>query len=85
MPHGRTRLLFVEDDAAIRFAVRDFLDSHAFDVVEAESCAAGEQLFLKERPDLVLTDYMLGDGTALDLLPRLRAVNAAVPIIVLTG
>ncbi|MCC6773645.1 MAG: sigma-54-dependent Fis family transcriptional regulator [Gemmatimonadaceae bacterium] len=85
MSHGRTRLLFVEDDAAIRFAVRDFLDAHAFDILEADSCATGEQLFLKERPDLVLTDYMLGDGTALDLLPRLRAVNASIPIIVLTG
>lgn len=85
MSHGRTRLLFIEDDPAIRFAVRDFLDAHAFDLLEADGCAAGEQLFLTERPDLVLTDYMLGDGTALDLLPRLRAVNASVPIIVLTG
>jgi DNA-binding NtrC family response regulator len=85
MAHARTRLLFIEDDAAIRFAVRDFLEAYDFDIVEAESCTAGEQLFLKERPDLVLTDYMLGDGTALELLPRLRAVNASVPVIVLTG
>lgn len=85
MAHQRTRLLFIEDDAAIRFAVRDFLESYDFDIVEAESCSAGEQLFLKERPDLVLTDYMLGDGNALELLPRLRAINAAVPVIVLTG
>lgn len=85
MPHGRTRLLLVEDDAAIRFAVRDFLEAHDFELFEAESCAAGEQAFLRERPDVVLTDYKLGDGTALDLLPRLRAVNASVPVVVLTG
>ncbi|MEP7383068.1 MAG: sigma-54 dependent transcriptional regulator [Gemmatimonadota bacterium] len=85
MSQGRTRLLFIEDDAAIRFAVRDFLEAHDFDIVETDSCAAGEQLFQKERPDIVLTDYMLGDGTALELLPRLHSINASVPVIVLTG
>ncbi len=85
MSSGRTRLLFIEDDAAIRFAVRDFLESHDFEILETDSCNAGEQLFQKERPDIVLTDYMLGDGTALELLPRIRAVNASVPVIILTG
>ena len=85
MSPGRTRLLFIEDDAAIRFAVRDYLEAHDFEILETDSCSAGEQLFQKERPDIVLTDYMLGDGTALELLPRLHAVNASVPVIVLTG
>lgn len=85
MSSGRTRLLFIEDDAAIRFAVRDFLESHDFEILETDSCNGGEQLFQKERPDIVLTDYMLGDGTALELLPRIRAVNASVPVIILTG
>jgi len=85
MSHSRPRLLLIEDDAAIRFAIRDFLGGHDFDLVEAETLAGGERAFVEERPDVVLSDYMLGDGTALDLLPRLKAINGAVPIVVITG
>lgn len=85
MPHATIRLLFVEDDAAIRFAIRDFLEGHDFDLIEAPSCAEAETAFIEHRPDIVLSDYMLTDGTALELLPRLRAVNANVPVVVLTA
>jgi DNA-binding NtrC family response regulator len=85
MTEPRTRLLLIEDDAAIRFAIRDFLERQGYALVEAVGCNAGEAAFHAERPDIVLTDYQLPDGNALDLLPRLRAVNAAVPVVILTG
>ncbi len=79
------RLLLIEDDAAIRFAVRDYLETHGFEVLEADSCASGERIFAERRPSIVLSDYKLPDGDALAMLPRLRAVSATVPIIILTG
>ena len=85
MPLVRTRLLLIEDDAAIRFALRDFLSAHDFDLAEADTCAAGERAFVEQRPGLVLTDYKLPDGNALELMPRLRAINASVPVVVLTA
>ncbi|MCC6928963.1 MAG: sigma-54-dependent Fis family transcriptional regulator [Gemmatimonadaceae bacterium] len=85
MPNVKTRLLLVEDDAAIRFAIRDFLEVHDFELIEAPSCAEAESAFIEYRPDLVLSDYMLGDGNALELLPRLRSINAHVPVVILTG
>lgn len=82
---SQTRLLLIEDDPAIRFAVRDFMEANGFAVSEAATCADGERAFERERPSIVLSDYKLPDGTALDLLPRLRALSATTPIILLTG
>lgn len=79
------RILIIEDDRAIRFALRDFLEGNGWVVTEADGCAAGERAFELERPMVVLTDYMLPDGNAVELLPRLRAISSTTPIIVLTG
>lgn len=79
------RLLLVEDDPAIRFALRDYLDTAGYLVTEAGSCEQAERAFEKERPVVVVSDYKLPDGTALELLPRLRAVSTAVPFILLTA
>ena len=79
------RLLLVEDDPAIRFALRDFLEDAGYGVTEVDSCAGAEKAFEHERPVVVLTDYKLIDGTALDLLPRLKSISSAVPIIMLTA
>ena len=79
------RLLLIEDDPVIRFAVRDFMEANGYAVTEAASASEGERIFERERPTVVVSDYKLPDATAIDLLPRLRATSATTPIIVLTG
>ncbi|HLG13819.1 MAG TPA: sigma-54 dependent transcriptional regulator [Blastocatellia bacterium] len=80
-----TRILIVEDEKGIRFAVRSFLEAKGYEVEEADDCRSAEQLFLQSPPDAVISDYVLADGNALELLPRLKAIDSAVPIIILTG
>ena len=82
---ARNRILIVDDEAGIRFGIRDFLESRGYEVDEAPSCQAAEQSFRHTRPDVAIVDYMLPDGNALDLMPRLRAIDAGIPLIVLTG
>ena len=82
---ARTRILIVDDQDGIRFAVRNFLESHDYEVVEATDCASGEKQFRAARPDAVLLDYSMPDGTALELLPRLREIDPNVPLAVLTA
>ena len=78
-------ILLVDDDPAIRFGLRDFLETHGFQVDEADSCESGRRAFRTNRPDLAVLDYSLPDGTALDLLPQLQAVDTGVPLLILTG
>jgi len=79
------RILLVDDEPTVRFGVCEFLRSKGYEVVEADCCARAEELFRSGSPDAVLLDYRLPDGTALDLLPRLRAIDPSVPLAVLTG
>jgi DNA-binding NtrC family response regulator len=82
---AKAKVLVVDDDPVIRFALRDFLEQHGHRVVESETCAQAEARYRSEAFDAVTLDYALPDGTALDLLPRLKAIDPGVPVIVLTG
>ena len=82
---SRHTVLIVDDEAAIRFGIRDFLEAQGFAVEEAESCQEAQAAFRSVHPDIVILDYSLPDGTALELLPRLKALDPAVPLVVLTG
>jgi DNA-binding NtrC family response regulator len=75
----------IDDEPGVRFGIRDFLELQGFEIVEAESCHDAQQIFRSLRPDVVIADYMLPDGTALDLLPRLREIDSEIPLLILTA
>ncbi len=81
----RNRVLLVEDEAVIRMAVRKFLTAAGFEIVEAENRATAMSKIRAHRPDAVILDYKLPDGTALDLLPQIRAIDESVAVILLTA
>ncbi|PTL83124.1 sigma-54 dependent transcriptional regulator [Vitiosangium sp. GDMCC 1.1324] len=81
----RRRILVVDDELAVRFGIRHFFEAHGLEVIEAENCREARELFRGSRPDLVLLDYRLADGTALDLLPEMRAMDSSIPVLVLTA
>jgi DNA-binding NtrC family response regulator len=82
---AKNKILIVEDEGGVRFGIRDFLESKGFDVDEATTCQEAIQSFQASRPDAVFADYMLPDGNALELLPRLKAIDSGVPVVILTG
>jgi DNA-binding NtrC family response regulator len=82
---GRNKILIVDDEPGLRFGVRDYLELQGYEVDEAESCESAEQLFRTARPDVVVADYLLPDGTALDLLPRLKEIDSGIPLLILTA
>lgn len=82
---ARNRILIVDDEPGLRFGIKDFLELQGYEVDEAESCRDAQETFRGSRPDVVIADYMLPDGTALDLLPRLKEINPDTPLVILTG
>ncbi|MGZ4778559.1 MAG: sigma-54-dependent transcriptional regulator [Thermoanaerobaculia bacterium] len=82
---ARNKVLLIEDDRGIRFGIRNFLAGRDFDVDEAETLKQGEESYRQNRPDIVILDYSLPDGNALEVLPRLKASDPAIPIVILTG
>src|SRR5205809_2085311 len=79
------RILIVDDERALRFAVRDFLESSGYAVIEAEDLRTARVAVADEEPDLVLLDYRLPDGESSRLIPDLKAFDPDIPIVVLTG
>jgi DNA-binding NtrC family response regulator len=82
---SRNKVLVVDDESAVRFGIRDFLEQHGYEIEEAESCKDAQYIFRTSRPDIVIADYMMPDGTALDLLPRLKEIDSGIPLLVLTA
>ncbi len=82
---SRNRILIVDDEPGLRFGIRDFLELQGYEIDEAESCREAQEIFRTSRPDIVIADYMLPDGTALDLLPRLKEINPDIPLLILTA
>src|SRR6266481_8353836 len=84
-PFVSRKILLVEDDDDLRRAYAAHLKASGFLVDEAEGVAAAYQIFRATRPDIAILDFRLPDGTALDLVPRFKELEPAIPIIVLTG
>jgi DNA-binding response OmpR family regulator len=79
-----TSILVIEDDAAIRSAVRRGLVERGHAVSTAGTALAGLEMVLQERPDVVLLDLGLPDVEGLTLLSMVRAASD-VPVIVITA
>jgi DNA-binding NtrC family response regulator len=80
----RDKVLIIEDEIAVREVIRRFLEAKGYEVMETGTCAEAERLW-RAGPDIAVLDYSLPDGNALQLLPRLKALDAAIPVIILTG
>ncbi|MGH8587328.1 MAG: sigma-54-dependent transcriptional regulator [Gammaproteobacteria bacterium] len=81
----KARLLLVDDDAGVRFGVGQYLRTYGYELVEAGSVADALSALRNEPADLAILDYRLPDGDALELVPKLRELDAELPCVVLTG
>lgn len=78
-------VVIVDDQPAFRTVAREMLEAAGFDVVgEAGGVADALALIAGQRPDVVLLDVRLPDGSGLDLARRLSAMTPP-PAVVLTS
>ena len=77
-------LLFIEDDTAIRTALRLALEDEGYTVYEAKDGAEGLLKFAETTPDLVLLDLRLPDISGFEVCRQLRQ-HSIVPIIMVTA
>lgn len=79
------RVLIIAEEKEICGVLRDYLKDKGFKVATAGSCARAEEIWRATRVDVAILDYSLPDGNALGLIPLLKAIDASIPIILLTG
>jgi len=80
-----TRVLVVEDDAAILRGLTDNLEGQSYEVLKARDGEAAWTLLCEEEPDLVILDLMLPKLSGYDVCRRARSQGMNVPILMLTA
>ncbi len=78
------RLLLVDDEAALREPLAEYLSRQGFEVVQAVSAAEARGLLRDDAPDLVLLDIMMPGEDGLSLCRHLVETRA-IPTIFLTA
>ena len=79
------RILIVDDEPAIRFALADLLASAGHDVREAEHAPAALAALDDAPADLVITDQRMPKVSGLELLERLRAFHPRTLVVLMTA
>ena len=77
-------LLFIEDDEAIRTALRLVLEDDGYEVVEAGDGETGIAMFGQINPDLVLLDLRLPDISGFEVCRAIRRTSIT-PVIMVTA
>src|SRR5919206_4717928 len=79
------QILVVDDDEAIRWTLREALQSWGFVSVEASSVAEAVKHFNLDLPAAVLLDIDLPDGSGLDVLREIKREHPEAIVIMITG
>ena len=82
---AKEKILIVDDEQLIRWALTEALRSWGYLVLEAPGVAAGIQAFESEQPTAVLLDVNLPDGSGLDALREFKRRQPDAVIIMMTG
>jgi len=83
MEDTRNKILLIEDNKLDQMAFERFVKDKKlpYDCTVAASVSQAQSILASEKFDIIVADYSLGDGTALDILDSVKDV----PIIVVTG
>ncbi|MFK3736153.1 ATP-binding protein [Massilia sp. TN1-12] len=84
-PQARVRILLVEDDDVVRNSVAESLQALGHQVVQAADGAAALVALERERPALMITDYLMPGMTGAELMRKAREVFPHMPMIIATG
>lgn len=83
MDTTRYRILMIEDDELDQMAFMRFVEAEQlpYDPKLVSSIFEAQSILDSEEFDIIITDYTLGDGTALDILDAIKDI----PIVITTG
>ena len=85
----KIKILCVEDEIDVRESIVGILDNEGFEVFQATNGQEGLEVFLEQKPDIIISDIMMPDVTGHDLLKSIRGNknidNSNVPFILLSA
>lgn len=81
------RVLIVDDNEIERYALRQFLPSSTFEVIEATGGYEGLRLSRQSHPDVIFLDLAMPDVHGLEVLKMLKAIDETrdIPVVLFTS
>ena len=80
-----TKVLIADDDRIVRALLGDMLRDLGHAVVEAENGADAVELCAREKPDVVILDFLMPKLSGLDALKAMRDRGLTMPALLLTA
>src|SRR6266404_976203 len=81
----KSRILVIDDEAAIRDSLRMTLEYEGYEFIGAATGQEGLALAERESPDLVLLDIKMPGMDGIDVLGRIRSQNESLPVVMISG
>jgi DNA-binding NarL/FixJ family response regulator len=81
----KPRILVIDDEAPIRDSLKMTLEYEGYEFLGAATGQEGLTLAEREAPDLVLLDVKMPGMDGIEVLERLRNMNDALPVVVVSG
>jgi two-component system chemotaxis response regulator CheY len=81
----KQRVLIVDDSALSRRTLRQILEPEGYDVVEAEDGLIALERYFLEKPDVVLLDLVMKGMYGLEVLTKLRELDAGAKVVVVSA
>lgn len=82
---NKVDVLLVEDEPVLAEIVQESLQSRGFEVVHVDTIARAKAVYYDNKPDIIVLDVMLPDGSGFDFARQIRNVDTDLPIIFLTS
>lgn len=82
---SRAKVLVIDDDEIVRMTLRVILQRENCIVIEAKNGNQGVAMYKQENPDIVITDILMPDKEGLETITEIRACNAKVKIVAMSG
>jgi two-component system chemotaxis response regulator CheY len=79
------KILIVDDSSLARRTLRHLLESAGYEVIEADEGALALERYVLDQPRLVLLDLVMKGMYGLDVLGKLRELDAQACVIVATA
>src|ERR671921_1346575 len=83
MPSGH--ILLADDDAAIRTVLNQALSRAGYEVRSTSNAATLWRWVSQGDGDLVITDVVMPDENAFDLLPRIKKLRPDLPVLIMSA
>ena len=86
-PMALDRVLIIDDNEIERYALRQFLSTSRYEVIEATGGYEGLRLARQAHPDVIFLDLMMPDVHGFEVLKMLKAIEDTrrIPVVVFTS